>query len=64
MAMRGPLFVVEFDERSDDGPRLCGPFRSRKAADEWASGLRLRYSAYGIVKLWIPPDSGKHEEVA
>lgn len=54
--MTGPLFIVVFDYRSDDGPDLCGPFRTRKAADEWAMSLRLRETSYHIAKLWIPPD--------
>lgn len=52
----GPAFVVEFDYRSDDGPDRVGPFRSRAAADRWASAQRISEASWQIVKLWIPPD--------
>lgn len=29
-------FVLEFDYRSDNGPRYVGPFPSREAAFAWA----------------------------
>ena len=50
----GPLFVVDFDHRSDDGPRLCGPFRTRKAAQEWAEVQPIPTAEWSVVKLWIP----------
>jgi hypothetical protein len=53
----GPLFVVEFDYRSDDGPRLVGPFRTRKAADEWTSRQLFGEASWYIARLWMPPNS-------
>ena len=62
----GPLFVVDFDHRSDDGPRLCGPFRTRKAAQEWAEAQPIPTAEWSVMKLWIPaieaPDNGAPSE--
>lgn len=33
-------FVIDYDYRSDSGPRLVGPFPSRSAAEEHADSLR------------------------
>lgn len=50
----GPLFVVDFDYRSDDGPRLCGPFRTRTSAQEWAEAQPIPMAEWSVTKLWIP----------
>ena len=50
----GPLFVVDFDYRSDDGPRLCGPFRTRTSAQEWAEAQPIPTAEWTVTKLWIP----------
>lgn len=45
-------FVLEFDYRSDDGPRYVGPFPSRGAALAWAynaiGGGEASYHAYPL----------------
>lgn len=33
-------WVIEYDYRSDNGPRMVGPFPSRQAAEAWADTLR------------------------
>lgn len=53
----GPVFIVQYDYRSDDGPSHVGPFRSRRAANEWADRQRIHEASWGIVKLWVPPDA-------
>jgi hypothetical protein len=34
------MFIVDFDYRSDNGPRLVGPFDTREHAQLWTDGLR------------------------
>lgn len=51
-----PSFVLEFDYRSDNGPRHVGPFVSRQAAFEWAereiADGEASYHAYPLVGPW------------
>ncbi len=39
--MNQDQWVVEFDYRADNGPRLVGPFSDRPAAWKWLSELGL-----------------------
>lgn len=47
-------FVIEFDYRSDDGPRLVGPFKSRTDADRWFNAQNIKTAEFSVVKLWQP----------
>jgi hypothetical protein len=57
------MFVVEFDRRSDDGPRLVGPFATKDAGNRWATDEGKRVMArdgnwdcsYCVVPLYVPP---------
>ena len=55
----GPLWVVEFDYRDDDGPDRVGPFRSRPAAGRWVEAQPINEASYSIVRLWMPPEKDR-----
>lgn len=50
------MFAIEFDHRSDGGPRLVGPFETRDAANEHADGLGLRDASFCVVPLADPSE--------
>lgn len=50
----GEVFALEFDYRSDAGPRLVGPFASRGAAQTYALNLNLEESVYSICPMKCP----------
>lgn len=50
------MWAVEFDYRSDSGPRLVGPFDTREQAQEWTDGLRgPRWEAEFCIAPMAPP---------
>ncbi len=50
----GELYAIEFDHRSDGGPRLVGPFPNRGTADAYARNLKLREAAYCVCPMKTP----------
>lgn len=48
------VYVVEFDFRSDNGPRLVGPFGSKDEADEYVTSLNLRVAQWVVAPMTVP----------
>jgi hypothetical protein len=47
-------FTVEFDARSDGGPRTVGPFPSRAAANKWLDAQTFDYAAHVFLLAAAP----------
>lgn len=56
--MSGSLYAIDFDWRSDDGPRLVGPFYSRRAATAWLVAQPFDAEA-NVTSLWQPTPEEK-----
>jgi hypothetical protein len=50
--------AIQFDYRSDSGPRLVGPFPDRDAAEAWVTRQvdlkKFSEAAWGVVRLASP----------
>lgn len=51
---RTEQYVVNFDYRSDSGPRLVGPFDTREQGDAYVRGLHLDGAEYSVSPLAAP----------
>lgn len=48
------MYAVEFEYRSDGGPRLVGPFASKPAGDRWVGKQHIAEAGWAVVPLYIP----------
>jgi hypothetical protein len=62
------LFIIDFDERSDGGPRRVGPFTSRGEANRYVDGLREwrmdtdgKFTAVWTIVPIAPPDDQEQQ---
>lgn len=64
-AESGDRYCLEFDMRSDGGPRLVGPFDTRGQAAAYARDLHLEEAVFSVCPIKSPTHGfGHYEDVA
>lgn len=54
MTPTGEMWIAEFDWRSDGGPDLVGPFKSRDAVYQWLDTVDCDYNGAGARRVARP----------